>query len=190
MAISLVRVLITAGLTVGLLRPVLAQTARIAHLSHSGSAAKLDEADSEDNFGGPIQPPYFKADSIRLISDTTAMGYGRWHKIDNKETTLQIRLAARIEKKPVRLTKQQLVREYQHYQPEVKLIGFDSTAKPAASAPTLKKQNTKRKKSVFAPTISAPAQHPGVALAVALILTLTGAGWLLGERRLAQPKAA
>ena len=169
------------------MQPVVAQTARIAHFSHSGSVVTLDAA--VDNFGGPIPTPYFKVDSIRLISDTTALGYGRWHRIDNDEKTLQIRLAAQVEKKPERLTKQQLVREYQHYQPDVKLIGFDSTP-VVAPAPLLKKQKIKRKKSAFLPATPAPPRHPGVALAVALILAMGGLGWLLGERRPAQPQTA
>lgn len=72
----------------------------------------------------------------------------------------------------------------------MKVLGFDSVAKPAAPAPVLNKQRTRRKKSAFLPAVPALPQHPGVALAVVFILTLGGAGWLLGERRAAQPKTA
>lgn len=82
--------------------------------------------------------------------------------------------------------KQATVRFYQEKRPSVKLIGFDSTQSDKQSAmpiPLLKKQKSKRKKSASLPITPAPPQHPGVALAVALILTLGAAGWLLGERK-------
>ena len=164
--------------------PAVAQTARIAHFSHSGSAATLAEA--ADNFGLPSHPT-FLADSIKLISDTVAVEYGRWNgyrvtKEEAKEKTHLVRLATPA-------TKQQLLKEYQLYRPHVKLIGFDSTAKPVESAPVLKKQKLKRKKSAAFVVPLSPPSHPGVALAIAAILVLAGAGWLLGERPVAETPA-
>ena len=174
----------------GVALPAAAQTARIAHLSHGGSLAALDAA--ADNFGLPSQPS-FQADSVRLVSDTAAVEYGRWYgyrvcKEQANEKTHLVRLAASATTNSQRPTKQELIKEYQNYRPHVKLIGFDSAAKPAVLAPVLKKQKVKRKKSTFFAAAPALPPHPGVALAVALVLGLAGAGWLLGERR-PQPAA-
>ena len=73
-----------------------------------------------------------------------------------------------------------------------KLIGFDTVAKSAAPAPPVQQPKTKRKKAgVGALPLPAPPRHPGVWLGVALVLALSGWGWLLGERRptSAQPAA-
>ena len=171
----------TALLVAGAMCPATAQTARIARLSHSGSVETL--AADEDNFGIAPQP-YFSADSVRLISDTTALEYGNWYRVgeeQKKVKTNMVRLAAPTAKESQLITKRELINSYQGREPQVKLIGFDSTKTP--SQPVLKQQKTKRKKSAFAPTTMDTPQHPGVGLAVALILGLSGAGWLLGERR-------
>ena len=64
----------------------------------------------------------------------------------------------------------------------IKVVHRDTAKARAAPVQNLKKQRTKRKKSAFLSSALAPPQYPGVALAVAAILVLTGAGWLLGER--------
>jgi hypothetical protein len=180
------RLLLTAGLAVGLFECAQAQTARIAHLSHSGSAVTLDE--EVDSFG--IPPSHFAADSVEILSDSTAREYGRWQGYHHgDEKTNIVRFAT--PRQGYRTTKQQYLASHKQYQPQVKIIRRDSVTTPQANGPAgleLKKQRTKHKKSVFIP--AAPPQHPGVALAVALILTLAGAGWLLGERRPTQPQAA
>ena len=160
--------------------PAAAQTARIAHLSHSGSLETLDAA--ADNFGLPS--PTFMVDSVRLLSDTTALEYGQLFRIRRNDKwarneTRTIRFSSRKER-------QQQIQTYQQQRPAIKIISYDTLLKSAtpqlqSGAPTLKKQKTKRKKSAFLPAVPAPPQHPGVALAVAAILVLTGAGWLLGE---------
>jgi|GEM_PF-2556308 len=185
---SFTHLLLIAGLVAGGLRPALAQTARIAHLSHGGSVETLDAA--ADNFGIPPMP-YFLADSVRLLSDTAALEYGNWYRVSEEQKKVQthlVRLAAPSTKNPGLITKRELLKNYQNYQPAVKLIGFDSTAKPVTPAPAIQKQKAKRRKSAFLPVVPAPPQHPGVALVVAAILTFAGAGWLLGQRR-PQPAA-
>ncbi|MDO7877490.1 hypothetical protein Q5H93_22315 [Hymenobacter sp. ASUV-10] len=173
---------LTAALVALLTSVAPAQTARIAHLSHSGSLTALDAA--ADNFGTRPMPPYFVADSVRLLSDTTAIQYGHWSRASkerSEEKTHIVRLATADDQGLA--TKRSTVNYYQRYRPEVKLIGFDSTTKPAAPAPVLKKQKARRKKAALYPAVPAPPQHPGVGLAVAAILLFAGAGWLLGERR-------
>lgn len=189
-------VLLTAGLAVGLFQSVTAQTARIAHLSHSGSAATLVTAEGTDNFG--IPSPYFNADSIRMLSDTVALAYGKWVDFQYHNNTAASK--ARYNRKTDTLqlgrnyfsNKREIVRYYRRYHPEIKLIDFDTTEAPVNALPPVKvKQKTKRRKAgaFIIPTI--PARPAGVGLgAVALILTLAGLGWLLGKRRPAQPLAA
>ncbi|MFD2718631.1 hypothetical protein ACFST9_07880 [Hymenobacter monticola] len=159
--------------------PTAAQTARIAHFSHSGNAAALDAA--ADNFGRPY--PYFLADSVRLLSDTTAVEYGKWNGSESKEKTHLVEFHRRADA----YAKHGVVRRYQAQRGlRARIIPFDSTfwsAKEASTTPTKRKQKTKHKKSAFLPTtVPAPPQHPGVALAIAAILVLAGASWLLGER--------
>ncbi|MBO2008246.1 hypothetical protein [Hymenobacter negativus] len=176
-------------LVAGAMRPVAAQTARIAHFSHSGSAATLDAA--VDNFGTP--PSHFVADSIEILSDSTAREYGKWMGYHSSAEKTNIVQFAYPRRNPAY---GKSVKDYiagqQKYRPQVKVIKHDTVTaatKPGSEIPAPKKQKTKRKKSAFLPATPAPPQHPGVALAVAAILVLTGAGWLLGERRPAQPQA-
>lgn len=79
-------------------------------------------------------------------------------------------------------TPQAIAHRLKDFYPEASVVGFDNIQKGVLSAPAPQKQKTKRKKSAFLTTVPVLPQHPGVALAVAAILVLTGAGWLLGER--------
>lgn len=187
MAMVILRLSLVVGLAWFLAHPAAAQTARIARLSHSGSAATLDAA--ADNFG--IPPSHFVADSIEILSDSTAREYGEWtgyHKA-GKTNSVQFRYAKHAYGKSAK----EYIASQQKYRPQLKVIRRDTitaTAKPATPTPILKKQKTKRKKSTFLPTTTpVPPQHPGVVLAIAAILVLTGAGWLLGERG-PRPQAA
>jgi hypothetical protein len=165
---------LTAGLTVGFSQFTLAQTARIAHLSHSGSLERLDAA--VDNFGD-IRIP-FVVDSIRLTSDSTTLEYGKWRD-DNPERIRSTRLVFKATTKD----KREMVQYYHEHHPKVKLIGFDTTDVPAKMVlPVRRKHADKRKKSDSPINVSAaPPQHPGVLLAVVLIVGLGSLGWLLGE---------
>ncbi|MBF9224336.1 hypothetical protein [Hymenobacter ruricola] len=184
----------------------LAQTARIAHFSHSGSLATLDAAMAtrEDNFGD-ICRHLFKVQTIVATSETTAVLHGKMVFVcmgkpvkDSLRSAhprtataswggkrgqmvyipaeMSFSCACSVATRPV------VARRFELFYPEAQLIGFDSSQKFTPAIPVLKKQKPKRKKSAFTPIFFAPPRHPGVAMAVALILTLTGAGWLLGER--------
>lgn len=167
----------------GLLQPALAQTARIAHLSHGGSLATLDA--TADNFG--IPPSHFVADSIEILPDSTAREYGKWtgYRPSAEKTTI-VQFAYPQRSPANRKLAQEYIAVQQKYRPQVKVIKRDTVtaaSKSVPDAPTLKKQKTRRKKAVFLPPAVSPPQRPGVALAVAGILVLTGAGGLLGERK-------
>ena len=161
----------------------LAQTARIAHFSHSGSVETLDAA--ADNFG--IVQRYVTERVVR-VSDTTAMVYGYSYYGGSSEHTPRqhlIRFRTHSSSTPdyygpgrARASDgeamESLARLKQDY-PNATFIGFEP-AKPKA----------KRKgETTFVWTVP---QLPGGGPAVALILILSGAGWLLGK--LPQPQAA
>ncbi|MDO7847996.1 hypothetical protein Q5H92_16645 [Hymenobacter sp. M29] len=175
--------------------PTAAQTARMAHFSHSGSAATLATEEGADNFG--IPSPYFNADSIRLLSDTVALAYGKWVDFQFHDNSAASKAYYSRKTDTLRLghydfkNRGEIVRYYRRYHPEIKLIDFDTTQVPVNALPPAKvKQKTKRRKAgaFIIPTI--PARPDGVTLAVAGILALSGAGWLLGERRPTQTPAA
>ncbi len=183
----------TLLLLVAAVSPTLAQTARIAHFSHSGSVSTLGSNAKADNFGIPY--PHFVEDSLRLTSDTTALAYGQWRVYANsddkkyKEKTRVVGFGRGYSKKDRR----ELVRYYQQYHPNVKLIGFDSTAAPATVPPMPVKLKSKNKRRKAAGNVMIPAVPPhstDVWWGTALLLGLAGAGWLLGERRLVEAPAA
>ena len=47
----------------------------------------LDEVSVLDNFG--VIPPHFVTDSVRLLSDTTALEYGRWSYVHHVQDSLR-----------------------------------------------------------------------------------------------------
>jgi hypothetical protein len=181
---KLFTLVLTAALVGGsLARPAGAQTARIAHFSHSGGLATLADEAAADNFGTP--PAYFAVDSIRLISDTSALEYGKWHgyhAAGKPEVQTQVFSSHRAEG---RTSAKAYITQSTQYQPRIKIVGYDTIPKgatPAVGVPTVEKRKTKRRKSAALPATPMPPQHPGVLLGVLLILGLGGAGWLLGER--------
>lgn len=187
MAIASFRVYAAALLVSGLALPAPAQTARIAHLSHGGSLETLAAAEALDNFGLPS--PKFIVDSIRFLSDTTALEYGTWRWARGSD----------LEKEKVRTHKfssrqagdspipaKKYVEQKARYQPALKVLAYDTLPAPA---PVLKKQKTKRKKAALLITLPAePPRQYGLWLGAACVLGLAGAGWLLGGR--AQPGLA
>lgn len=179
----------TVLLSGNLVRPVLAQTSRIAHFSHSGSTETLGADEATDNFGGPplsrtpLSPPEsaFIYDSIRLTSDSTALEYGKWRAgYHNPEQVRSRRLVFKATTKD----KREMVQYYHEHHPQVKLIGFDTTDIPARGVPHVRTKRLKKqiKSAVPSSIPMVPPQHPGVLLAVALIVGLGSLGWLLGEQ--------
>ncbi|GAA4364559.1 hypothetical protein GCM10023185_34170 [Hymenobacter saemangeumensis] len=168
----------------GLLAPAAAQTARIAHLSHGGSAETLDAA--ADNFG--LGDAVFFVDSIRLLSDTTALEFGSWQgvmikKEQSKERVRTLKFSSR-QVGHSQVSAKSYVEQTARFHPKLKILAYDTLP------PVLKKQKAKRKKSAYLPAVPTPPQHPGLGLGVAVLLTLAGAGWLLGgpdRRPLADP---
>jgi hypothetical protein len=120
------RLWILLALAAGLSHAAPAQTAHIAHLSHSGGAATLVEAGMLDNFG--IIPPYFAVDSVRLLSDTMALEYVRWNFMHSEQESLREQKTNLVTypKRNGWSQKQQLARYYQEGRPKIKVLGFDS----------------------------------------------------------------
>ena len=182
---KLLLVALLAGLASGL--PATAQTGRIAHFSHGGSLAALATAEVADNLGIPYREPVVKADTVIATSDTTAVVHGTATDSDNirRRTTRPIYYGwpyyQRIDTTGPQ-SKAAAVRLLQQRYPDAKLIGFDTLAKPpAAPAVEVKKRKVKRKQKA-AGAFFAPPAHPGVWLAVATMLGLAGAGFLLGDK--------
>ena len=173
--------------------PVAAQTARIAHYSHSGSLETLASAVAEDNFGW--YQPSFHTDSARLLSEKVVLLYGRWSGSALSEKQRKAKTDTLYLGKPNAMhSPAEVAALYQKYYPQVKLIGFDGVGavdKPSKSSSpeqkTTKRKTKQKKKAAFVmPSPAAPAQSPGIWLAATLVVGLAGAGWLLGERRPAQ----
>ncbi len=166
--------------------PARAQTARIAHFSHGGSAGTLADEAEADNFGTP--PAYFAVDSIRLISDTSALEYGKWHGYHAAgKATVQTQVFS-SRRAEGRTSAKAYIAQSTQYRPHIKVVGYDTLAKvtpPTGSAPEVKKPKARRKKSAALPAWPEPPQHPGVLLAVVVIIGMGTAGWLLGAPRAA-----
>jgi len=165
---------------VACLHQAVAQTARIAHLSHGGSAETWEVA--ADNFGELA--PVFEVDSIRFLSDTTTLEYGSWQGRHNtrtdKTTTYQFNSRLWGDN---HVSAKSYVEQSRRYRPQIKIVGYDTLPPAPKPAPVLKKQKTKRKKAAFLPPAPAPPRHPGAGLVVVTLLVCAGAGWLLGGRR-------
>jgi hypothetical protein len=174
-ATSIVRLTLLAGLAAGLLQPALAQTARIAHFSHGGSGATLAADEALDNFGlyTEERPERFTRlnDSIAQVEGQQRVNNGPWQPLK-----WQQQYHSAHDAETVRQAVKQLRKQY----PDAKFVGFEP------------KPRGRHKKMAAIPVGPAPSppHDPGPALAVALLLALGGAGWLLGERRPAQPQAA
>jgi len=73
---NLGKLLLIWGLLGCVASPAAAQTGRIAHFSHGGSATTLEKDAGADNFGAV--PTIFIADSARLIAKNSVVFYGKW----------------------------------------------------------------------------------------------------------------
>ena len=167
-----------------------AQTARIAHLSHSGSLATLAVEEAADNFGLP--PTRFFADTIVATSDTTAVAHGRlsrWNTKDGSRSTRTINYGKQAYQQSTAIGPQSrgtAVRLLQQRYPGAKLVGFDTLVKPTP-APVLPVEKQKRKRKRMESALldvgpPAPPQHPGVWLALAAIVALGAACALLSDK--------
>ncbi|GAA4364563.1 hypothetical protein GCM10023185_34180 [Hymenobacter saemangeumensis] len=158
-------------------RPAIGQTARIAHLSHGGSLATL--APELDNFGEPI--PYFAVDSVRLISDSTALEYGEWRwawRTEQEKEKMRTHKFSSRQGGAARASARSYVEQTARIHPNLKVLSYDTL--PSVPAPVPKKQKAKRKKAALLMPLPAEPPRPyGLWLSAAFILTLAGAGWLL-----------
>lgn len=157
------------AIALGVAQPAAAQTGRIAHFSHSGSAATLGaRAQADDNFGEP-HVYFIASDSIRYLSPRTALGYGHWsweRRIGNTDTMWL----------PTTMSRSAAARYWHQLFVKAKLIGFDSAASPA-------RQPQPSKRSALGPGLpTGRAGGPGTGLALLALAALAGAGWLLASK--------
>lgn len=182
---------LTLALLLAAAAPAAAQTARIAHASHGGRPETLVADAAADNFG--ILQPYFVADSIRFLTDTTALEYGKWegHRVPEKKTGEKIRAVQFSGRKLTAevsgfYSRAEYLAWRQHARHPVKLVGSDTTMdknKVGQLQPVeLKaKEKHRRKRAALTPPPAAPGGPPlpGSLLLAAGVLLLAGAGWLL-----------
>lgn len=163
----------------GALPAAQAQTGRITHYSHGGSAATLAAIEeAADNFGGPYY--LFRADSVRYLSDRKLVQYGKWNTARRKETTDTLQL-------PKKMSAAEAAR-YLRFSNAVewadescmRLVGFDSTSK-GHSGQRVRPTKIKRKAAATYWLPSLPPNGPGLALLT--LAGLAGAGWLLAGPR-------
>lgn len=165
-------------------RPAAAQTGRIAHLSHGGSAATLAAAEAVDNFGIPSSRSEHITDSLVYLNDSIAMSYGRFRMVrwqageeelkkakwqpDNEQIQYYSQL-----RHPQRW--QEVVRDLRRQHPQAKLIGFDKQPKKPG-----------RKKSTSQSQVfpKRPFQY-SFWRGMAGVAGLGAVGWLLGRKRAA-----
>jgi len=166
--------------------PAAAQTGRIAHFSHGGSAATLAAAEAADNFGLPTSRDEYVTDSLVYLNDSMATRYGRYRSVRWGASD------AELQKKPWQLSNnpvhyfsgryepqkwQAAVQALQQEQPKAKLLGFDKQ---------LKAKGRKQKKSASQSQVlpKRPFQY-SFWRGVAGVAGLGAVGWLLGRKRVA-----
>ena len=153
--------------------PAMAQTALIAHRSHSGTIATFDAAATNDNFGLP--PSIHITDSVLRISDTLAVLYGQvQHYKEKHARQIQDTFSYNVPPAAPQTTVEKLRAQY----PEAKFLGFDQPQPP----PKPLKGRRKRSALVVPPTSdNDPTAGPGLPRTVGMVagslLLLLALGW-------------
>jgi hypothetical protein len=124
----------------------------------------------------------FVVHRVRQLSDTTALQYGRWQRMQTTSDTLGSIIPDSLPPLQTQLatfTRQEWpcwVERYQEYQIGVTLLNRDSMRRAAGAAPAWKKAKARRKKTALLPL--APGGRPllGVGLAVVAVLSFAALG--------------
>ena len=175
---------LTLALLLAAAAPAAAQTARIAHASHSGSPETLAADAAADNYG---IGPYFFTDSVRLLTDTTALEYGRWRFIENqmqaREKIRKVQFASCRSFGNHRANRTRYLQSLQSAHHPVKLVSdtLPAASRASTTRPVKAKTKRKRQEAALTPLPAAPdgPTVPGSLLVAAGVLLLAGAGWLL-----------
>lgn len=159
-----------------------AQTGRIAHFSHGGSAATLAaQEEGKDNFGELM--PYFETDSIRYLSDSTFLKYGKWRYCSDckgrKNPLMGVLKPKRNAAEAARYFKQ----SYYHETP--KLVGFDSLTSPVNQGRRKLKSGSSGKPAGRSQAFPKRPFQYSYWRALAGAAALGAVGWLLGKKRAA-----
>lgn len=160
------------------------QTGRIAHLSHSGSAATLLSAVAGDNFGLPENRSEFRLDSLVCLNDSMAISYGRSRFVSFQASDAELKKAPwhpntrqiqyySGQYQPQRW--QEAVQALQQQQPQAKQIGFDKQ---------LKMRGRKKSSSRSQAFPLRPFQYSFWREAAGVV-GLGAVGWLLSRKRTA-----
>ena len=152
--------------------PALAQTGRIAHLSHGGGTATLVTAERADNFG--IPPTEYKYERVTRLNDSMMLvegqqrGYGSQRPWQPVQWQQQFHWAGQPERS------QQMLGYLRKQYAEAQLVGFDTTA----TSPL------RRKKSGTTLITQPPGSTrlPGSSWALLALAALAGAGWRLSAK--------
>ena len=158
----------------------LAQTGRIAHLSHGGSAATLAAAEkSADNFGQLM--PYFEIDSILYVSDSTVLKYGKWRYCSDCKGRKNPLVGVLNPKRNAATAARYFKQSYYHKTP--KLVGFDSLASPVNQGQRKPKSGSSEQPAGRTQTFPKRPFQYSYWRGLAGVVALGAVGWLLGKKR-------
>lgn len=164
--------------------PAAAQTGRIAHFSHGGSAATLPAGVAGDNFGLPTRKTEYATDSLVCLNDSMAVSYGRYRSVPWRASDAELKNAPwQPYNNPIQyysgqyqLQKwQEAVRALQQQQQQAKQIGFDKQLKT----------RSRRKSSSRSQVLPRRPFQYSFWREAAGVASLGVVGWLLGRKRTA-----
>jgi len=169
--------------------PAAAQTGRIAHYSHGGSAATLAGKET-DNFGlHPMPTAQWKADTLTCQSDSVAIHSGSYRSFDayrKPETSWhrkveEIQYAGRNQTFALSSGEKMSVGLLRELYPNTVLVGFDKLKKPVPKKLTFPKAAPRKPAGQIQAFPKRPFQYSSWR-GLAGVAALGVVGWLLGRK--------